>query len=118
MSKCPICSEYLIWNTHKCKPSYYVWDEEEEFYDIYDSKRYKVFAIDSEQAAIKFAERDWEFPNYTKVYVALENDINKILDDNPDDDFTDAIIKLILEKSKKFEIEGEMTKIFNASEIK
>jgi len=118
MSKCLTCGEYIIWDNHKCNPSYYVWDEEEEFYDIYDSKHYKVFARDSENAAIGFAEKDWEFPSYAKVYVVLENDVNKILDDNLVDDFTDDIIKSILEKSKKFEIEGEMTRIFNASEIK
>ncbi len=118
MDKCLICGEYKIWTTHTCQPCYYVWPDWMEFIDIYDSKHYKIFARDEEQAVIRYAERDWEFPNNENLYVALVKDINEILDNNPDEEFTDEVIKLIMEKTKKFEIESELIRNFSASEVK
>lgn len=125
MNKCPDCGDYIFsYSTnpfidrHKCKPQFYVWFTDYDFDDVYEVGYNRVYAADAEQAAIKFAEKDWEFPDSIDVYVIDVKTLNKIMDEHLEDasEFTDEVLKKIIESSKKFTLESEVVRNFYATE--
>jgi hypothetical protein len=116
--KCPICKEYGWLNTHKCKPRFIVFaDEDGILYDIennYDPKI--IYANDEEEAVIKYCESDFETLDSLEIWAIDEKDFYSLIYDNPYKNSEDAL-KAVLEHSKKFQIESEVVRNFYANEI-
>lgn len=116
--KCPICEEYDWLSRHTCKPFYFVWREHEDFEtDVLDYNSHKISARDEEEAATKFADSDWEFPNYETVFVIPYKKAQELIEVNDDSEMTKESQDKILKEAKKFELESEIVRNFYAHEI-
>lgn len=119
MNKCPTCNEFVYDGLrHKCNPAFYVWPDHFEFCDAYEDRYYIVHANNSENATIKFAEKNWEFPDSATLYVLLRSAADQILEEYGDFDlFTDEILEKIQNAAEKFELESEIVRNFYATKI-
>jgi hypothetical protein len=117
---CPICNEMKLFSYHKCKPSFYVWREDEDFEEIMDYNSHIVFAYDDEAAAIEYAEGDWEFPDGEKVYVISKPETDEMTDRclSENDELTEDVLKQVMDKATLFELESETVRQFHAHVVK
>lgn len=121
IEKCPICNDYIFNSQHKCQPCFYVWQENEDFEEVIDYNKHRVFAQYSESAAEKYAESDWEFPIDDNVFVIPVKDGNEIIEkymDEKNEWLTDEGVSVLKEKSELYAVTSEIVRNFYANKVK
>jgi hypothetical protein len=115
IEKCSICGEYLFYSYHTCKPKYFVWREDDGIEEYINAPT--IRADGHEDAAIKYADSDFEFPNNETVYVCSVVDYDNLMGEDgvwsEDSDLTSEGLEKLKKICLLFELEGEIVRNFN-----
>ena len=118
--KCLICGEYG-WDNHVCDPKFYVFREDEIWSHVKYGFGSTYRGKDSERAAIRYCDGDYELPNELDLWVISEKDLENILSeeyDHDDNDVIDEIANQIEVACDHYYMDSEVVRNFYASKIK